>query len=288
MQVFICTKPLQVMIAMILSRDKGSGFLYVVDSFSGARSLLESSELKNWFSKVEIFKSRNSALLSARKLKPSAIFLDSDVGLKPFFFTLIVKCFLKNCYFNVYEEGVGTYRRDIIGSHLKRRIYELVGAGTFLGGSKLTDKRFVFNKERYMSVFSVSESSVVSIPVSIDCFVEEFFEKILLVFEEEFRLPEIRKEKAVIFLTNWELNVDAVNSASVVSGDFFLKLHPHVKSFDCRKLNSSITVLPSSVPSELFLLLLAKLYRDVDVLHFGTSSETYMSKLGNLNWRKMS
>lgn len=290
MNVFVCTKPLQIITAMILSKDKGAGFLYLVDSFSGAGSLLESSELKSWFLGVKIFDSRNIALLAARKLKPSAIFLDSDVGLKPYLIGLFVKLHLKETMIFVYEEGVGTYRKDIIKPRLKRRIYQLFGVGTFLGGSKLTSKCFVFDKDKYVSKFGVIKSRVENLPISIESFFDQHVEKILRIFQTEISLPERKSKKATIFLTGWNPDIYKINSSASdsLTRDFFLKLHPHVKRIDLKSVNSAINILPTGVPGELVLLVLSSSYESLDVLHYGTSSEAYMSGLNNLNWINVS
>lgn len=278
MAAYICSKPLQIMVALILANPEKDE-LYLVDWFSDAERISVSKALGLRFSEVKIFQSRAQAMLAAAKKRHLEVFIDSDIGFKSFFCMALLK--LLGCkLIAVYEEGIGTYRNDILFGW-RKLIFKVLGGSCYFGQSFLIGRVMVFDSDRYRSLFPRSSKKVVKIPISLQLWCEKNVELLKEIFASELDLDMSGKTPIRIYLTDWNIDKELLKSLSQ-KGEFYVKPHPHIREgaiIEYRKTFPSVKWLPASVPAELIFLLALSERDEVEVYHYGSSAVYYFSSV---------
>tara|TARA_Y100001001_G_scaffold138884_2_gene141360 strand:+ start:2101 stop:3027 length:927 start_codon:yes stop_codon:yes gene_type:complete len=287
--VFIVTKPLQILVATAI-KDQLPGDSYfvlvVIDGFSLSQKVsnnIRGSEL-GWDSVVW---GRTKAEVGSvvAKLKPTNVFIDSDIGLK----NLIYLAKLKICAglpsLFVYEEGVGTYRSDLYLG-LKRTIFQVFGIGVNFGGSAFSDGIYVYDDEAYASVDGRVSKSCTRIKKTISCILRENLLVLERIFESRsfFESVKVKNEVCHVYLSSWKVDEAAVELLAKKDGDRYMKTHPHIKSSDYSDLNSELVVIPSHLPAEIVLGFFVNCYKRVFVYHHGSSVCRYMPESSVLKY----
>ena len=280
--VFVCTKPLQILVSMILSAEFNPAQLFVVESFSNSLEIAKSNELRKYFTQTKHFLTRADAIKAARHANPKSVFIDSDIGLKTQFALAHLKLRAPTCSIFVYEEGIGTYRTDIIKSKLKRAIYRATGTACRFGESVLTERIFVFSKEAYLKSNPHLKRKVRKIENPLSNFIRQYQTDLLNLFSPGFSLPEKENDDAYIYLSDWKLSPPA---HPPIKCDIYIKPHPHIskEEIETRAKNSpDIHWLPGSIPAEIIIELLSKRYNHVIINHNNSSAAHYMKNLVNM------
>lgn len=285
MYIFICTKPLQIMVAMIISKSYLNASLYIVSEFISASEVSESKVLAKHFRKVFLFDTRQEALKKARKEAPRAVFIDSDIGLRRYFQLLCFKIINPHSEVHVYEEGTGTYRTNLVRSKLKKAIYRAIGAACYFGDSFTTKKIHVFDAKEHRKKLPHLKQKQIQIFKSISDFVGEYESEILTIFCKGFNFEAIGSSgDAYIYMSDW--HVDEKEIVLITKHDnAFIKLHPHNKEAEIQSykaIAAGANWIPGVIPAEVVLSILSKRYDRVFVRHKNSSAVKYMSKLRNV------
>jgi len=276
--VFVCTKPLQLMVAMILAPKFADAELLLVDSFAGVEKVGGSAVLKKYFSTVSLFRTRQRALRAVLTKPYDKVFVDSDVGVRLQLTLLFLKAFRPRIRIAVYEEGIGTYRADMIPSGLKRLLYGMLGAGGYFGGSVFVNEVHCFEPERYKSIIGDTSHTVRGIDEDFLDWIQAHEEDLFLLFPGVEDLPLGCSDTKVVFLTDWNVDTSVIQFFESRS-DVFVKPHPHIQAETLEDMKSRFphsTWAPANVPAEILILYLLKQSGKVIVLHSNSSVAHYL------------
>lgn len=291
--VFIATKPLQIMFAMLLRR-KLRHFerveLYVVGDFYGYRNVAaQIKALCDEWSDVKVYATRREAVFAVKKGCYSNVFIDSDVGVSIFLDLLNLKLINRKITISVYEEGLGTYREDLYPS-IKKHLFKLAGIGSFFGGSCLTREVWVCNKGEYINNFPRQIRKVKEMPEHLSQFISGNISLLSRIFglhrEIVERLSEGTAQSCTLYLSGWLISENAVSLVNSVGGLKILKLHPHIKTNDRGLAEKFDIQIEGSVPAEVLVLTLTRIFRVVNVVHHGSSIVRYI-RAENIVYREL-
>lgn len=276
MAIYICSKPLQMMVALILAKPEEDS-LYLVDWFSDAGRIAASPVLNRRFKEVKLFHSRAAAMIEAARKRADQVFIDSDIGFKTYLCMMFLKVF--GCgLIGVYEEGVGTYRKDLIIGW-RKFIFRMLRGSSYFGESFLVGKIFVFDLHRYQELFPSSSSKAVELPVSLQHWCEKNCMLLADIFlsDLEFNTPESSLVR--IYLTDWSVDFNLIECLAQ-KGELYVKPHPHIKEIDLidyKKSNPNVKWVPASIPAELMFVLFLNSNNTVQIYHYGSSAVSYFS-----------
>lgn len=274
---FIAGTPLHVMISLSLIRQLNlynNAQLKIINYFSGAENVFARFLDLDWdYSsvKVSLFDSHREAYLDCLKDRTAQLYIDSDASFQRFLDLIVIKSLRPRMTINVFEDGIGSYRTDLY-SGIKKRAFDLLGIGTFLGGSPFTQSMFVYEKERYRRIFPTAKCRVFNIN-------EPLMETITRLEHHLHRIfsytPNTcpQSDKCVVYLSNHKVDTHFIEGLRSSEVDVFVKLHPRIKQFD--KLRG-IEFLDNNVPAEIILRHLSMIYKDIEVRHHGSSAEQYI------------
>lgn len=285
--VFITTKPLQILVAVSIIKQleiEKSSRLIIIDSFRNAELVCERMASAEWSLKnleLAFMKSRKEAHRFVLTNKARNVFIDGDVGVRWFFDLLYLKLFFRNRKINVYEEGLGTYRTDIY-PNLKKKLFNFLGIGTNYGGCVFTDNIYIYDKCEYLKNFPKLREKVIRITCGVFDIISDEVEFWSRVFGP---LPVVVKDnnECRIYLSSWKLDEKFLILFRNMSGDKYIKPHPHIK--ENLKLEFA-DVIPGGIPAEFILMDLVKKYKNVKVFHHGSSVERYILAK-NLEFKKI-
>lgn len=276
MNIFLVTKPLQIMMCMLLSESiKIKGTLIVVDSFYGAKEFSKKKELIPHFDEVNIFDSIQKAMKSLIGNKNiSKLYIDSDYGVQKNLILLSIKSFNKDIEIYLYEEGNGIYRDDLIGGKFKKYIYHFMPLSGTLGSSPFIKNIYVVDKIKYDRLRP--ELSYKSIYIG-SCFSTWIEDNILLLTSlfGSFDLnSKILTDTCILYVTNWEIDNRIIDYLAKKNHYFIVKPHPHIQHID---IGQSIEVISSGIPVEIILIKLLETFEYIEVYHSGTSALDYVN-----------
>ncbi|MFB2531539.1 hypothetical protein ACEYYA_05150 [Paracoccus sp. p3-h83] len=271
MDAYVVGKPLQILIAHALRRDRAGqpSQIIIFDEFDGAR---EVTDRLARLAEVEVTyaASRDDAMTAARLLAPKSIFIDADVGPRSFIRLARLKAALPRINIHVFEEGVGTYRSDLYRGW-RERLFRLIGIGTRFGHSRFTDYINVLEPAEYKE--KVGEvATVLQISTSIAQVIEDDFDFWAKVFAmPDFPIPG--HSECALYMTNWQPEAAIAEKLSAKRVDLYIKPHPHLRD---HTLFASGIMAPAGLPAEILIPYLAKNYDIVRIYHHGTSAERYV------------
>lgn len=276
----IITKPLQFMIAasIIPQLGKEDVSLLVSDTFAGAKDFfVRYQNCGSPWGEMLFFEHPNDAYRYAGRARFDMLLIDSDVGSKKMYTLLRLKIASPKTEVYTYEEGIGTYRNDLyIG--VKRWILSRLGVGTEFGGSTFTTGIFVYDPDRYRSMFHWLSGK----PVSIETDLSTFISQNMPVLVELFEVPDFcvagTKDPCSIYLTDWDVDQDFVNESLLpLPGRIMIKPHPHIRDprIDFAGVER-VEVLPSGAPFEVLLSAILEQHPDTTVFHHGSTAAHYM------------
>lgn len=233
------------------------------------------------FNKVELLNNYRHAFISAAKLKPSAIYIDNDLGLKLYLYFSLTKIWSPKTKIFVYEEGIGTYRKDMVPIGLKSRIYKTFGVGCNFGGSVFTKNIFVFNKEKYNEAFPQLHQKTIQIKQSLPAWLKSNDHIVRQIFCKGYTPPLGSKDlDAYIYLTDWNIQSQTISQFDNLRNSF-IKPHPHISDQEILKLSSESKSqwIPAYVPAEILIFDLASRYKNIYIKHNNSSAVDYTKSI---------
>lgn len=258
-------------------RHRNSDFI-IINSFEKARDIHDRlTKLNNQlgFTNTFIFNNLPDAYKHIQQLRYQHLYIDSDVGLKKHVQLLLLKLNSPFTSIFVYEEGLGTYRTDLYTSKIKKYILNIIGAGTFFGGSQLTKAIYLYDPDKYKNSFkSNSQKKIIKIKTNLSSFIDENIKELKNIFDHRENQAKSACSNCSIYLSSWTVDTNFIDTLIEKAGDKYIKLHP--KLTNPPQLKDFIKI-ENQIPAELILKSLSTQYKSVTVYHHGTSTQTYIN-----------
>ncbi|MDQ0349001.1 hypothetical protein [Ancylobacter vacuolatus] len=278
--VFVAATPLQILFSLSIAHDLGPDVdkhMIMIGSFTNGEVICDrftALSISPGWKSARYFPSFRLASRYAAALEGDELFIGGDAGLKHCLYLLFFKLLSRNTRINVYEEGVGTYRKDLYSSR-KRAVIALTGAGTHLGNSVLTSNVYVLRPDAYLSALPGMERKVRQIVHSPVDVIRRHLASLCALFSYPPLTGADRKSACcILYLSSWSQDEAFIKTLTDSSDDVYLKPHPHFKG-DLG--HGSFHVLTGAPPAELILVNLLDIYDRVTVFHHGSSTELYFS-----------
>lgn len=271
------------MTSMVINENIQHSLLIIVNLFKDSDIIAQAPKLREHFKGVRYVASRKEALDLCKKIKPSNLFIDSDIGLVPLLRFAQLKFFSKKTSIIIYEEGIGTYRQDLFPNPIKKTLYKIIGAATYFGESKLTKYIYVYDIEKYKEKFPASQKKAVKIGHTLIEWIKKNESDIIEIFSPDFAIdPNDKKSDINIYLSNWILDEKIIKKLSENS-KLYIKPHPHIKKSTERalSLNKNIHLFPAQIPAEIIIIKASTSFRKVFIYHHNSSALHYI-KLNNV------
>jgi hypothetical protein len=271
-QAFIISKPLQLMVALVVADQIAAEdvHLLLVNSFAGADAVTNRLNLTARWGRATLLGDHAAAYRLARDAGYEHLFIDSDVGLRKFFTLRHVSKYSANTKVHVYEEGIGTYRRDLYVGW-KKRLLDAMGAGATFGGSKYTSDIYVFDPDQYRG-----QTKAVPIRKRLADFISEHFVTLSTIFDApHYSIPA--SYSIGLYLSGWSLDYDVVVELIDRHDTFIVKPHPHIQE---QVMVPGAIVAPAACPAEILIAHLVQGKRELTVYHHGSSTAHYLTTTG--------
>lgn len=262
---------------MLINSNAKSNTLIIVDLFKDSNAVALVPKLKERFKDVKHVPTRKQALALCKQLKPSIVFIDSDIGLVPLLRFLRLKFFSNSTDIAVYEEGVGTYRKDLFKNPTKKILYKIIGAATHFGECIFTNHIYVYDLKKYMEAFPNNKEKALPIEKNLVEWIRENESDLIEIFSPEFTIdPTDQSSEINIYLSNWLINENIIARLSK-NNRIYIKLHPHIKTSIKETLNSNqnIHFLPAQLPAELIIIKASSHFKAVNIYHHNSSALLY-------------
>ncbi|MBK1796004.1 hypothetical protein JHL21_16045 [Devosia sp. WQ 349] len=276
---FIVERPLQIVNAIAIGRQNKSlseSEILVADNFDSAidvfnRLVVEFPEIRFSF-----HESYGQAIGSIVDKDLKELFVHWDVGFRTQPILRRIKHKVPGIVISVFEEGVGTYRQDIY-SGIKKKLFWVLQLPLNIGGSRFTDKAYVYSKNDYISNSYKVPAQVIEVERTVEGTISDSYLQWVSVFGAGNIIEEMEESgfsDGVVYLGNWDyLDGEADKYFSARSLNI-LKLHPYCKA---RISSANAHIAPKSVPAELLLHCASRLFDRVIVYHKGSSVERYIA-----------
>lgn len=220
---------------------------------------------------IDFVRDRPSAFPHIQSVGAKAVFVDGDASFANFRILSDLIRKLPGLKINVYEEGVGTYRNDLYKG-LKRKIFELLGVGAYMGGFRGTNCVYVMHPEEYRNTFPYHKTEVVKIDRGPFDVLLSDLQYWMRVFSFE-SISNPLKPTCCLYLSTWSLDhPNAYDIIDVKGRDAYVKLHPRLSGSPAIPGFRSIGRYS---PAELVIANLSRLYDHVLIYHHGSSVERY-------------
>lgn len=276
---FVAERPLQIINAISICEQlklAGDVDILVANSFADAPGITERLSQAFGLYNFHSFPDYHSAISHHLTKSYDELFLHWDVGFGTSKKLRDIKRRHPKLRISVYEEGVGTYRDDIYHG-LKREIFRALGLPINVGGSKYTDRIFVYNPEEYFRSTPKWPRQVISIDKTVEEFIRQNYWKFSSVFDPDHFLAGVSPalaEDCVIYLSGWDFEEHDADMHFSESSFNILKLHPHCR---LEVTPTAAAVAPNSLPAELLIYVAAERFANVKVIHKGSSTSRYVT-----------
>ena len=282
--VFVVTKPLQLIVAEIIKQQLGykKCSLLIINQFADAQNVCNRVRDHEDWEEVVFFTNRWSAVkFLIGGVSFSSLYVHEDAGLKHHIRMKVVKFFKKSIQINVYEEGIGSYRVDVLKPSLKKKLYNMLGIGVVFGGSKYTNLFYLFEPNRISIAQQTVREKVRRIETSLVAHLESQLKRYQYYFDTEECFKDLQGLVCILYLSSWQVDESFINKLPHLTDEratLVFKPHPNIKNY----LNYNLFdfVVPNRVPAELLLIHLANSFESVKVFHHNSSAAQYVSSSG--------
>lgn len=275
---FVAANPLQILMSTSIMRqldiaDKSA--LIIHGGFAGAEEIaarLSPNDLGLDGLEIIYLNQRKDAFAFVNKAKPREIFIDGDVGFRNFAMLLFLKLFNRKLRISVFEEGIGTYRKDLYHG-AKKNIFPTIGIGTHFGGSVLTSFVYAIDPSRYKNIFPKNSAIIRPIDAGPRMVLWSNYHAWVRIFNYK-EIEKTSSNECNVYLTNWNFRVESLKRIFELKGDHYIKLHPRCGA---KVSMPGVVVFDTAAPAEMILSDLANKYKIVRVFHHGSSVAQYFS-----------
>lgn len=267
------------MVSLILAQRYKPATLLLIEEFANAKKISASKDLGDRFVEVRAFTSKKSALKFAASANPDRLFIDSDIGLKRHLQLLILKGWRPKCSIEIYEEGIGTYRTDLMSSRIGAYFRKSVGAASFFGDSVFTNKVHIFDVGSYQKALPHLAKKAIPLPHFLADWLEMNEATLSRIFCVEKKLPlGDGSRAALLFLSDWGLD-SCVLAGLRGQTNVYIKPHPHIAIERINQLMDEFPDflwMPSEAPAELVIVKISRHHHELNVIHTGSSAAHYL------------
>lgn len=269
--VYVCSKPLQYFNIKNIGEVENASHekvLIVVGAFYDAKRYVEHiKEYDDEWTDVLYMNDVSESHHWIRNHRINNLFVENDASWKIYFINLFGH--IKSIY--VYEEGIGSYN-----SCNKRGVEAIVrrflGIGNHNGDSSYCKGIYLTKPWLYNQKFNTTKGRAFKLPFQ-KCLQKEgaLFEKLAGTMPA---ILNVSNKCVLIYVTEWSIHSDVVEKIEKEANSYdlcFIKLHPHIKTFD-PTANNTIHVLQTPVMMEMILYYLLKQNNQVTVWHHCSTS----------------
>jgi len=275
----VFSKPLQFFNAFnIPDIDESCTFL-MTDSFTGARQLYHKLKMDIG---LNIYFFDNAKLSYEWLIKNSKngdyLFINSDYGVLQTYWLYYLR--KRNIY--VYEEGVGTYRMDLMNkSSVIKSVLRFLGFKSYFGGGRFTKGIYVYDINKYLVSKPNFSKLVKDFRMDFLSHLKEFKYKYLLNSDKD-KISKLNKKKVYLYLTSWKYNNKIID---LIPNDYIkvIKPHPHVNSLDLSKLDSFDVVFGGEGMVEFLIYDLLQITSELVIAHESSSALLYLNSGDNFS-----
>lgn len=285
----IVTKPQELLAILSLKEQKNnSDFTIIfVSCFTGSKKILDNIKI-HLSPEIKIIGVEKywEALNLAKRDDYDEIIIDGDVGFQRMKQLIKITRIINSPIISVYEEGVGVYRNDFYFG-VKKFIFKLLGIGINFGGNILTKKIYVFDKNLYEKSVEKKPGSIEEIKTKIPTLYEKKYDILKKIFDLEKIEKKINQSKyneCDIYLTDWNIDSNAVKNLNNSKNLKIIKIHPRIKKEEFKEDIRNTTICPQQIPAELLIIDLSKKFSKVNVFHHGSTCAWYLKNLPGVNF----
>lgn len=280
--IYIASKPLQILHLMAIARKlpRRPRLLFVVRQFLFDASVCAMLGGQECFDDLITVPSPFAVPLH-RVNNPGRIFYYSDIGLKSAVFLKLLRLLYPRAEIHLYEEGEANYRVHVGSfSRLKRAIYAKTGIATYFGQSPLIHRYWVTRPDEVPNARP-------EILETFTGFADDLgnYEDLVSQVGRLIALPEREAgdRTCILYLTDWIIRPDLIQTMMRESSLFFVKLHPHLRRATL-DFGDGVRTLRIAAPAELAILYLRDLYGQVKVYNHGSSASFYLRDLPGIEF----
>lgn len=279
---FIVATPLQILIALAIieqiCQNSEEIDILVFDYFEHSSMVSRRANVEfrgrfRFLNFVEYF----DAIKYAELKKYDHLLLHWDVGFKTNLYIRYLKFFSPTTKISIFEEGIGTYRDDIYNTK-KKKIFEILGLPTNVGGHSKIDQIFVYDPKLYISNVSQPSKKIICINNSVSDIINKYKFALIAIFDPNgfiINFAKKIKSKCIIYLTSYEVSHWAIRYIESQESLAMLKPHPHLKDLEM-VTSSNVEVCPGGIPVELLIEVIKKDFHQITILHHGSSAQRYI------------
>lgn len=273
---FVATKPLQIITSILVARQlrpRHSSLVVVPNFADGDRVTERLARQDTGFGSVGSASNRFAAILSLRTEEIARVFVDSDVGMKTLVAMRMLRLLKPGVRFSLYEEGITLIEPD--QSLRPPAVYKRMGVALDLGESRIVDDVWTYTPDAVR--VRLPSKAVQRIDATVADFVRAEHRLLHDVFWENQEDDTHGWGGAFcrIYLSSWRVDRTALAYLAGSHGYRVFKPHPHIRH-DVAPTSGVDQVLAASIPAELVVVELAKAFAAVEVLHHGSSVESYV------------
>ncbi|WP_428031358.1 hypothetical protein [Ancylobacter sp.] len=278
--VFVATTPLQILFSLSIAHDLGPDVqrhMVIIGTFKNAEAVchrFNALPIGPGWQSARYFRSFPRASRYIASLKGDDLFIDADVGIRKYLYLILFKLLSRKTRLNVYEEGLGTYRKDLY-SGVRQAAIAVTGAGIHYGNCVLTSNIHVLKPDLYLSAFPRMEGKIRRIVHSPIEIIRRHLAALCQLFSySPLTDADRRSASCILYLSSWSQDEVFIKTLTDSSDDVYLKPHPHFRG-DLR--HCSFRVIAGGPPAELILVNLLDIYDLITVFHHGSSVTWYFS-----------
>lgn len=276
--VFLVSKPLQIMIALMVMRQlrvEQPPVFAVVNAFKSASEVAERlGQVYGDRLTTRFFETPRDAFLHIRREGYRHLFIHGDVGLRNALTLAMTKLRVPKIRIYVFEEGLGTYTDDIYPRR-KARAFRALGIATRFGESPFVRFVFLLDPASYRAKFPKLAQKVVAISGSLSDFLAQERTKMdaLFGFSGLAKPENSNGGLCNLYLSNWKVDNAFLQAFKALPGDLFIKLHPH---FQTDLSFEGMTMIDTHVPAEIAIADLLEEYDTVKIFDHMSSVRQYV------------
>lgn len=283
---FIVSKPLQYFNAINIDDDSSKKTCLIVDNFFEAETFYQRIKNNNFWYRVVFFANSFDAYkwLEINTICGDNLFIDSDYGVRKTIWLSRIKS--NNIY--VYEEGIGSYRDDLLtsgpGTRLFKLLLKILGVKEHMGGGAFTKAIILYDIDSHEKLVTSFRNARLPFRVSFEKhLLSDLVNKSFSNRETKLIAESLNGKKILIYLTDFEYNVKVDLLLDQYYGYIkILKPHPNNKNI-INNIQYDI-ILDSSILIELFIFKIAAIAADLIVVHENSSVAHYLREVNEISF----
>lgn len=283
---YIISKPLQYFNAININDELVNKICLIVDNFYRAEAFFNNIRNDKFWNTVLFF---DNAFDAYKWLKVNVnledyLFIDSDYGARK----TIWLSQIKSCNIYVYEEGIGSYRVDLLKEGPRAKWFKLLlkfcGIEEYMGGGPFTKGIIIYDIERHKKLVNNYRKVRLQFKSSfLNHLLSDDVSRSFNFGDSIFNSGGLNGKKIFIYLTDFEYNVKA-DLLCFQYSDYFKILKPHPNNKNSFTNDQYSIILDNSILIELFIIKVVSIASDLIVVHENSSVEHYLREVNGITF----